>query len=253
MILYPRWYDPYRDRAATLEDVLQTLAAQARAWRDDRNGWSAGAVSRWKRPHLQAFFGSVHPVIFSDTPVPDRRHMVWASKAEPIAPGIRLEDGFLRSRGLGAALTPPLSLSLDDLGIHYDPSRESRLERLIAESIDLPDAEIERSRSLIARITALGLSKYNISGDPPPSLPEGRKILVVGQVEDDASVLQGTTSIRGNADLLAAAQRDNPGATLIYKPHPDVEAGHRKGAISLPAGVIAAPRTDPARTPRPCG
>ncbi len=246
MILYPRWYDPYRDRACDLETVLHTLAALARAWRDDRKGWSAGAMSRWKHPHLQAF-GSVKPVTFSDIPVQDRRHMVWASKAAPATRGIRLEDGFLRSRGLGAALTPPLSLSLDDLGIYYDPSRESRLERLISNSVQLPDAEIERARRLIARITALGLSKYNISADPPPPLPEGPKILVVGQVEDDASVLLGTTTIRGNADLLAAARRENPDATLIYKPHPDVEAGHRKGAISLPGGVIAAPRTDPAR------
>ncbi len=247
MILYPRWYDPYRDALCELETVLHLLVAQARAWREDRMGWSAGAISRWKRPHLQAFFGSVKPVIFSDIPASNRRHMVWASKSNPDAPGLRLEDGFLRSRGLGAALTPPLSLSLDDTGIHYDPSRESRLESLIAASTGLGNAEIERASRLIHRITALGLTKYNISGRPAPDLPDGPKILVAGQVDDDASVLQGTSKIRTNADLLAAARAKNPDATLIYKPHPDVEAGHRKGAINLPGGVIPAPKTDPAQ------
>jgi capsular polysaccharide export protein len=35
---------------------------------------------------------------------------------------LRVEDGFLRSRGLGARLVPPLSLVQDDLGIYYDPT-----------------------------------------------------------------------------------------------------------------------------------
>ena len=37
---------------------------------------------------------------------------------------VRVEDGFLRSKGLGARLIPPLSLVTDDLGIYYDPRRE---------------------------------------------------------------------------------------------------------------------------------
>ena len=37
MILYPRWYDPFQDRICEIEDVLGTLEARARAWRDDRS------------------------------------------------------------------------------------------------------------------------------------------------------------------------------------------------------------------------
>ena len=33
----------------------------------------------------------------------------------------RVEDGFVRSRGLGAELVPALSLCLDQRGIYYDP------------------------------------------------------------------------------------------------------------------------------------
>jgi len=32
----------------------------------------------------------------------------------------RVEDGFLRSAGLGANLIEPVSLALDDLGIYYE-------------------------------------------------------------------------------------------------------------------------------------
>ena len=42
-----------------------------------------------------------------------------------------LEDGFLRSVGLGIDGHPPLSLVVDDLGIYYDHSKPSRLEALI--------------------------------------------------------------------------------------------------------------------------
>ncbi len=242
LILYPAWYDPFHDRLCGIEEVIRTLGAQARAWRDDRAGWRAHGMSRWKHPHLRAFFGTHGGIAFSG-PQGRRREMVWASATRPGETRTRIEDGFLRSRGLGARLTPPLSLVLDDLGIYYDPTRESRLERLIAESPTLPLAEIERARALVARIRALGLSKYNI-GAAPPAVPPGRKILVVGQVEDDASILKGAGKIATNAALLELAARENPGAELIYKPHPDVEAGLRRGALDrLPDRVIAAPGT----------
>ncbi|MEM9851697.1 MAG: capsular polysaccharide biosynthesis protein, partial [Pseudomonadota bacterium] len=148
------------------------------------------------------------------------------------------EDGFLRSPGLGAALVPPSSLGLDDEGIHFDPEKPSRLERLVAASVDLPLAEIERAEHLIVRITDLGVSKYNLQDDLPP-LPEKRpRVLVVGQVEDDAAVQRARPDPFGNRDLLLAARKANPDATVIFKSHPDVEAGFRNGRVA-DAGNIA--------------
>ena len=49
-------------------------------------------------------------------------------------PYIALEDGFLRSLGLGLSGYPPFSMVYDDLGIYYDTIRPSRLERLILDS-----------------------------------------------------------------------------------------------------------------------
>ena len=57
MILYPTWYDPYRDRLCELEEVLDALEAEARAWREDRAGHVAAGMRLWKRGHLQRVFG----------------------------------------------------------------------------------------------------------------------------------------------------------------------------------------------------
>lgn len=253
MILYPKWYDPYRDQLSTLETAIETLAAQTRCWREDHRRWTASAMRLWKRKPLQQFFGSVKPVVFEDDPGKARQTgrpwMVWAGKAQVgHADAVRVEDGFLRSKGLGAELIPPLSLVCDDLGIYYDPTRPSRLEKWIEKRADLrPDQQV-RARRLIERLTDAGLSKYNLSADAPDlaTLPAGIRILVPGQVEDDASIRTGTDAVQTNRALLEAVRAAHPDAHILYKPHPDVEAGLRVGETD--AGDLAdvvLSKTDP--------
>jgi capsular polysaccharide export protein len=196
----------------------------------------------WKRGRLQAFFGGTRALRFRDPPQAaaalagrtGRGLLIWAGKEpEGFAPGVpclRVEDGFLRSRGLGAELVPPLSLVTDDRGIYYDPARPSRLEALVA--APLPPGGRERAERLMARLRAQGLSKYNLPAPALPPLPQGHRILVPGQVEDDASILSGAGAVRTNLGLLRAVRQANPDAILIYKPHPDVVAGLRPGAIA---------------------
>lgn len=232
MFLYPTWYDPYRDQLCDLETVLDTLEAHAHAWREDRVGWTASGIRLWKRGHLQKMFGKWGKVHFT-TGRPasgGRPHMVWGDQGPDADDVVRVEDGFVRSRGLGADLVPPLSLVTDDLGIYYDPTRPSRLEEWIATRETLRPDQETRARRLIQRLISDGLSKYN-TGGACPALPDGIKILVPGQVEDDASIRLGTSTVRTNLDLLRAVRSANPDATLIFKPHPDVEAGLRDGQI----------------------
>jgi len=242
MILYPTWYDPCRDRLCAIEDAIGALGAQARSWREDWRGYVASGMKLWKRAHLQRVFGAHERLRFRDPPDAARREadrrdrplMVWAGREAPAHAGgdlVRIEDGILRSRGLGAALTPPLSLVRDDLGIYYDPTRESRLDRLITAACGLDNAARDRAMRLIARLRDLGLSKYNTGGALPPELPAGRRILVVGQVEDDASIRKGCAGVATNAGLLRAARRAHPQAAILWKPHPDVEAGLRSGVV----------------------
>ena len=257
MILYPKWYDPHRDRLCTLETAIETLAAQARAWREDHQGWVAAGMRLWKRAPLQKFFGQQRQIVFQDDPAravaraakDGRGYMVWAGKSQGHEGALRVEDGFLRSRGLGADLIAPLSLVVDDLGIYYDPTAPSRLEALINASVDLPAVARARADRLIARLTQNRLTKYNLDADTslPAGLPAGRRILVPGQVEDDASIRLGTTDVRTNRDLLLAARNANPAAVILYKPHPDTEAGLRNGAVPDAADIADAvlAKTDP--------
>ncbi len=175
---------------------------------------------------------------------------VWAAAmpaglpARAAAAGVALvqvEDGFIRSAGLGVLLAPAQSLVLDQGGSHFDPSTPSSLETLLAEA-SFPPALLARAARLRARLLAEGVTKYNLAG-PAPRLapPPGRKlVLVCGQVEDDASLRRGGGSIRTNLDLLRAARRENPEAFLVYKPHPDVEAGIRLGAVRPEALAVLA-------------
>ena len=151
-----------------------------------------------------------------------------------------VEDGFLRSKGLGANLVPPISLVLDDLVIYYDPTRESRLEKLIGQSLTLEPTALRQAKALRLKIIESSVSKYNLGIKTDlPSLPKGHRIFIPGQVEDDASIKLGTSKWQTNINLLIETRRANPDAILIYKPHPDVEAGLRKGGLSNEAAEVA--------------
>jgi capsular polysaccharide export protein len=261
LILYPTWFDPYRDKLCDIEDVLGALEAQSRAWREDRHGYRALGMRAWKRGHLTAIFGGHGGKIgFADHADPDdpRPVMVWAGKetddlraacSAAHRPLLRVEDGFLRSRGLGADLVPPLSLVRDDSGIYYDPTRESLLDRLIARAAALPPERLLRAEKLVDKLVALGVTKYN-PGDTPalPDLPDDRPVILVpGQVQDDASIRLGAGDITRNEDLLHTARRLHPTGFIIYKPHPDVVAGLRDGAIDAGGCAdLVLPDADPA-------
>lgn len=241
MILYPKWYDPYRNCLCELETAIDALEAQSRAWREDHKGWAASGIRLWKRAPFHRFFGQSRALRYVDDQAKltramgdGRRHMVWASaKGAPLnSQSLRIEDGFVRSKGLGAKLIPPLSLVLDDMGIYYDPTRPSQLEELIRMRRLLRPDQKERAQRLIERLNGAALSKYNVGRAVFGDVPAGQRILVPGQVEDDASVLLGTKVVSTNLELLSAARAANPDAVILYKPHPDVEAGLRQGHIA---------------------
>ncbi|WP_177212979.1 capsular polysaccharide biosynthesis protein [Celeribacter neptunius] len=221
------------ETALEIEAVLARLETRERALREDASGYVASNILRWKHGFLKSYLGR-GGITVTDAPeeiatekARGRRHLVWGN--DPAA-DLRLEDGFLRSRGLGAALVRPLSLVLDDIGIYFDPTRPSRLEQMIAERASLSPAQSRRIDTFLTRLRALNLSKYNVGTGVPP-LPEGHRILVAGQVEDDASITLGAGEIASNRALLEAARAAHPQAVIVYKPHPDVEAGLRKGKL----------------------
>lgn len=232
-LLAPVWHDPCRDRLTDFDGAVSQIEAEARTYAQDRAGHLAYGIRLWKRRVIAASFGDGRGVRFTGTPSP-RVTLAWANRAAEVPQAARVEDGFLRSRGLGAALVPPLSLVADDLGIYYDPTRESRLERLV--SAPMPPGGRDRALALIDRLRAQGVTKYNLSG-PLPAIPrDGRRVILVpGQVEDDASIRLGAGAERTNLALLTRARAENPDALIVWKPHPDVTAGLRPGRVAADA------------------
>jgi capsular polysaccharide export protein len=194
----------------------------------------AYGFSKRKRAILRRFVGDVRLsfVEHAQQALAGSTLLLWGSapKPEGLPEGVRLvrvEDGFLRSVGLGADLIHPLSWVLDSRGIYYDAGEPSDLEHiLLTEEFD---AELlERASMLRNRIVKHGLTKYNV-GIARWKRPRGvrRVILVPGQVESDASIRFGAPGIHTNMDLLRAVRHANPVAHVVYKPHPDVVAGLR--------------------------
>lgn len=147
---------------------------------------------------------------------------------------MRIEDGFIRSVGLGADFLPPLSIVIDDIGLYYDSTRPSRLEVILSDTAFSPDL-LARAESLRLRIVHDKVTKYNLSSGMMPQRPDigsTRIVLVPGQVADDRSVLLGGGGAEAGLALLRQVRTRMPDAHIIYKPHPDVEAGHRPGIVA---------------------
>lgn len=241
-LCYARYVNPFTGNAATLEDVIAILSDRVRHEKRvaDLHGIKAIGFSVWKRLFIPKFTGGA--VSFRYRMPKNRQNgeavLLWGLKRENMtAPVVRIEDGFVRSRGLGAKLVRPWSLVIDKQGLYFDPRTPSDLEGIL-QNTDMPKGLLHRAAMLRDVMVERAVSKYNTGDSAAVSIPRnGRRIILVpGQVEDDASIRSGTVAgLNTNLELLKAARAAAPDAYILYKPHPDIEAAKRKGAI--PADV----------------
>lgn len=240
LIAYPRYIDPESHARCEVEAVLAHLALQRQMRRRLPAQLYAFGFSSWKRPIVAGFCqGSAVQFISKPRQIKqaDWPILVWGHKHTDLLAAlpnrlIHVEDGFLRSVGLGADLIQPVSWVMDQRGIYFDAGKASDLEHLLQYGEFSAEA-VARAKALREQIVALGLTKYNV-GRGEWRRPDTTRavVLVAGQVESDASIRYGAGEIRRNMDLLRAVRAELPEAYILYKPHPDVVAGLRASGVA---------------------
>ncbi|MEO8331630.1 MAG: hypothetical protein ABI479_04300 [Gallionella sp.] len=186
LLEYPRYIDPETGKRCEAERVVEWMALQRRMRNRFPATVYAAGFSLYKRAIVRSFFqGSrVRFMRRTDHLPSGAMQAVWGKKEQdtplpnppPEGEGIkivRLEDGFIRSVGLGADLVPPLSWVMDQHGIYYDAMRPSGLE-LILQNTRFEQGLLARAQALRERLVADGLTKYNVgttSWQRPGSFP----------------------------------------------------------------------------------
>ncbi|MDG0063858.1 capsular biosynthesis protein [Burkholderia sp. IO2] len=194
----------------------------------------------WKRPFATPFLvaggGALRWTTRPDIRDATECAALWgarnANELSPATRHVRIEDGFIHSDGLGSDISPPASQVIDKRGIYFDASRPSDLSELL-NTAEFSAEELSRAKSLRVSIVSAGISKYNLGRRRPSwRAPSGTTVVLVpGQVADDASIKLGTGNIRDAEALLQAVRLARPSAFIVYKPHPDVLSGNRKGLV----------------------
>jgi capsular polysaccharide export protein len=234
LVKYPIYRDPETDKLTTVEKTIEYIGYQRKMrFRFPKTLYAYG-FTPWKKSILKSFTqGSELIFVKQLKSVPANTSvLVWGSQdcygLDESVNLIRVEDGFLRSVGLGGDLIPPQSWVFDNEGIYYDSSKPSQLEAIL-NNTEFKSEELVRAKQLIEKLIEHRISKYNL-GDSQLEIKNGGKttILVVGQVEKDASIRFGTAEVNTNLKLLKAVREKFPAAYIVYKPHPDVVAGIRR-------------------------
>ena len=246
---YTHYFDPDTTEPCGLGVILDHLALQKEMFR--RNSGHAVTVgfTPWARSivpsYLRSPAGELSQVKEMREVPPDSRILVWGRKTDVpeklSGRALHVEDGFIRSKGLGAAFNFPYSWVLDGTGIYFDPTAPSDLENLY--NTGFTAADLADASELIRVLRDKRLTKYNLSESSitlDPQLICGRKVILVpGQVEADASISFGSPELKSNLALLQRVRAAEPDAFLIFKAHPDLVADARHGRV-LPDGLEAA-------------
>lgn len=240
-LIYARYISPITQQRCELEDTLKLLLPNMNFQQQLPSQLVAYRFSPWKKRFIQDYLAFPNTKLtFKKYFKPSKNDYIlaWGKtayqlKKQGYSKIITVEDGFIRSVGLGANLIRPCSLVFDNIGIYYDATCPSRIENLLNKVGVLNEQQIQRIDHILLNIKRLEISKYNIGHNESLKRPVDNKkiILVVGQVEDDMSIQLGGVDIKTNLELLKQVRLDHPDAYIIFKPHPDVEAGLRMGKI----------------------
>ncbi|EGC6700319.1 capsular polysaccharide biosynthesis protein [Campylobacter coli] len=243
-ILYSEYFNPYLNQKSDIFDTIYTLAKYKKIEQANSNTLYFLGFTLWKRWFMRPFFKAKNnKIIFLNSLDelykanlnPEDKIFIWGKKydktllAKDFSNEIFLvEDGFLRSVFLGSDLTRPFSLIIDSKGLYVDPSKPSDLEDILQNHI-FDESLKQRAKKLITMIMQNKFSKYNGLKHEKLNFNTNKKIILIpAQVEDDASMILGGAGY-DTLKLLQSVRKANENAFIVFKPHPDVLSGNRKG------------------------
>ncbi|HEC1812647.1 TPA: capsular polysaccharide biosynthesis protein [Campylobacter lari] len=243
-ILYSEYFNPCLNQKSDIFDTIYTLAKYKKIEQANSNTLYFLGFTLWKRWFMKPFFKAKNnKIIFLNSLNElykaklnfEDKIFIWGKKydktslAKDFSNEIFLvEDGFLRSVFLGSDLTRPFSLIIDSKGLYVDPSKPSDLEDILQNYVFDENLK-QRAKKLISTITQNKFSKYNGLKHEKLNFNTNKKIILIpAQVEDDASMILGGAGFN-TLKLLQSVRKANENAFIVFKPHPDVLSGNRKG------------------------
>ncbi|HFP7510711.1 TPA: capsular polysaccharide biosynthesis protein [Campylobacter jejuni] len=243
-ILYSEYFNPYLNQKSDIFDTIHTLTKYKKIEHANSNTLYFLGFTLWKRWFMKPFFKAKNnKIIFLNSLDelykvnlnPEDKIFIWGKKYDKalLARDFKkeiflVEDGFLRSVFLGSDLTRPFSLIVDSKGLYVDPSKPSDLEDILQNHI-FDESLKQRAKKLITIITQNKFSKYNGLKHEKLNFNTNKKIILIpAQVEDDASMILGGAGF-DTLKLLQSVRKVNENAFIVFKPHPDVLSGNRKG------------------------
>ncbi len=240
---YSLYFHPDSRQPCSLDSIIDHIALQHRVWAKQPQNFDTFGLSLWKKFVLPKYTFPNPPKKqinnlkkLQQTADPKTSLLVWGKKEIPnhLVPKNlwRVEDGFIRSRGLGAQFNFPLSWVFDKQGIYFDATKPSSLETIL-QNHNFSESELNEARELITFLKEQKITKYNLgihAAEIPLEAQGKRLILIPGQVDSDASITYGSPEFKTNKELLAEVRRQHPDAFICYKPHPDLLAGARSDA-----------------------
>ncbi|AJD02897.1 capsular polysaccharide export protein (two domain) [Campylobacter lari CCUG 22395] len=243
-ILYSEYFNPYLNQKSDIFDTIHTLAKYKKIEQANSNTLYFLGFTLWKRWFMKPFFKAKNnKIIFLNSLDElyktklnsEDKIFIWGKKYDKalLAKDFNneiflVEDGFLRSVFLGSDLTRPFSLIVDSKGLYVDPSKPSDLEDILQNHI-FDESLKQRAKKLISTITQNKFSKYNGLKHEKLNFNTNKKIILIpAQVEDDASMILGGAGY-DTLKLLQSVRKTHENAFIVFKPHPDVLSGNRKG------------------------
>lgn len=242
---YCHYFDPDTHERCDLWNVMDHIELQMEMFGKNARRCVTIGFDPWKRkltaPFLRSPGGSVkHASAFGAGDSEGDGFVTWGRKlAAPKGgmPLVRMEDGFLRSKGLGAAFHAPYSAVVDERGIYFDSGAPSDLEVMLEAGFSAE--EKMRGEEFAVLLKNARLTKYNLGAQPvflDPSRVRGRKVIFIpGQVENDASIRFGSPEVRTNEELIRRVRESQPDAYLVHKIHPDLVDCVRHGILHAEA------------------